>query len=313
MRVLITGGTGLIGSFVARRLLSEGDGPVVLYDPAGTANVVQRLFSPEEVERLRVVRGDVLDLPSLIDALRENRVECLVHLAYYLGTAREFNPLVSIRTNCEGTLNVFEAARLCGVPRVVWASSVAVFGPRSIGPDGTVANDAPYDPRTIYGAAKVLNERTALHYARAYGLETVGLRFTVVYGPFRLRGYGIFLSNLIERLAAGLPAQVPMTDEAVNWVYVEDVASAIVRAIRAPRPRTPAFNIGGDVRTIRQVVEMAARFFPDAQVTPEPGPFSFRLPPRYDLRPAQEELGWRPTVTVEEGVRRCVEFYRSQG
>lgn len=310
MRILMTGGTGFIGSYVARRLLARGD-DVVAYDLLPDRNTLQQILTPDEAARVEIVAGDVTDLPHLLATVKRVRPERIVHLAYLLTTACQANPPLALRVNGEGTLNIFEAARALDIPRVVWASSIAVFGRRSVGPDGIVANDAPHDPATIYGACKSLNERYARHYARFYGLDLVGLRFPVVYGPGRARGGGQFVHELIERPALGLPGRVPYADEQVNWGYVEDIAGAIVAAIDAVEPRTRIYTIGGAVATVREAAEHVRSVLPDADLTLETSGTTGLLA-RFDTAPATAELGWRPQIDLAEGIRRTIAYWRER-
>lgn len=310
MRVLITGGTGFIGSYVARCLRARGD-EVVAYDLLPDGNTLQQILSPEDVTRVEIVAGDVTDLPHLLATAKRVRPDRIVHLAYLLTTASQANPPLALQVNGVGTINIFETARVLDLPRVVWASSIAVFGRRSVGPDGVVANDAPHDPATIYGACKSLNERYARHYARAYRLDLVGLRFPVVYGPGRARGGGQFVHELIERPALGLPGRVPYADEAVNWGYVEDIAAAVVAALDAPEPRTRIYTIGGTVATVREAAALVRAVLPDAELTLEPGGTTGLLA-RFDTAPAEAELGWQPRVDLAEGIRRTIAFWRAR-
>lgn len=310
MRVLVTGGTGFIGSYVTRLLLARGD-HVVAYDLTPDQNTLQRILSAAEVAQVEIVPGDVTDLPHLAATTKRLRPERLIHLAYLLTTASQDNPALALHVNCVGTTNVFEVARLLDVPRVVWASSIAVFGRRSAGPDGVVANDALHDPATIYGACKSLNERFARHYARASALDLVGLRFPIVYGPGRLRGGGQFVHELMERPALGQPGRAPFADEMVNWGYVEDIARAILAAVDAAAPRARLYTIGGEVATVREAAQHVRALLPEADLTLAVDGTTGLLA-LFDTAPAQEELGWEPQVGLREGARRTINFWRVQ-
>lgn len=309
MVYLVTGGTGFIGAYVARLLSQEG-ATVVAYDLAPDENAIQKVLAPDELARIAIVRGDVTDLPHLVHTIKEHRAEQIVHLAYLMTDAAQANAPLAIKINCEGTNDALEAARILGLRRVVWASSIAVFGPRSVGPEGIVANDAPYDPQTIYGACKSLNEVVAAHYSTAYGLDTIGLRFPTVYGAGRMRGAGQFVSELIEKPAQGLPGHVPYGDYSTTWAYVEDVARAVVLACQAPPTKTRAFNLGGDVRPVREAAAWVQRLLPQADLTFLPG--TRLLPSRFDATLAQQELGWQPQYSMEEGIRKTINYWRRQ-
>lgn len=309
MAYLVTGGSGLIGAHVVSRLVESGE-KVVIYDVAPEIGRLERLMGGDAAKKLAVVQGDVLDLPYLIRTARQHQVDRVVHLAYRLGLATELNPSQATRLNVEGTNNVFEMASIVGAPRVVWASSIAVFGPRSAGPDGIIANDAPYHPLAIYGACKVLNESVAYRYARNYGVEPVGLRFPIVYGPEVSRGWAAFLSKLIEDLVKGRPARAPRGSRPLNWIYVGDVAEAVLLASRAPRPATLAFNLSGETRTVNEVVEMVARLFPGLEISTDPKYPDNRLMPYFDASAARLQLGWQARYSLEDGLSACIAYYR---
>lgn len=309
MVYLITGGTGFIGAHVIRRLVEGGDG-VLVYDLSPNPTFLEQMVGTQGMGAVNVVHGDVLDLSHLLRAGRDGGVERIIHLAYMLGRDSEFQPALATRVNCEGTNNIFEVACQLEARRVVWASSIAVFGPRSAGPSGVVAPDAPYDPRFIYGACKVVNEVVSRRYSRSYGLEPVGLRFPVVYGPGAVRGWSSFLTHLVMDLVQGRPARAPTGQQPSNWLHAEDIAQAIVLAATAPRPAALTYTLSGEVKTTQEVVDTVLGFFPEAPVSliedyPDPG-----LPAELDGYPFRRDLGWEPRFSVADGVAHMINFYR---
>lgn len=309
MNYLITGGTGFIGSYVIRHLVARGD-RVTAYDIAPNTAFLEQVAGKAAMGAVTAVRGDILDLAHLARTARQQGAEVLIHLAYLLGRDTEFNPTLAVRVNCEGTNNAFETACLSGIKRVVWASSIAVFGPRSVGTSGVVANDAPYHPLNIYGACKALNELVAKRYARSYGLEPIGLRFPLVYGPGAVRGWAGFLPRMVEDLVLGTTARAPRGDIAANWCFVDDIARGIVLAGSAPPARTPAFTLSGEVRTVGEAVDMIRGYFPGGRVETDERYPGLELPGHLEGEPARSHLGWQPRYSLEEGVRETVEFYR---
>ena len=165
MAIMITGGTGFIGAHLARRLLQAGE-TVVLFDAQPDRQAIQDI-----AERATVVRGDATALQDLLHAIKAHRVERVVHLAYIVGPENEQNPTRALHINCVGTNNVFEAARLEGLQRVVWASSVAVYGPRAYYGKEDLDEDDPPQPTRVYGACKLFNEHMAEHYFHAFQVE----------------------------------------------------------------------------------------------------------------------------------------------
>src|SRR5439155_6788509 len=155
--------------------LAEGE-RVVAYDVDVRDNAVHRILAPDELARVRFVQGDVLDPLGLLHAARDDEVRDIVHLAAALIPTCQAQPALGVRINVDGFNHVLELARVIGARRVVWASSIAVYGPQSRY-EGEPDEDAPHGPTTVYGATKSMNEFMARHYHEAFGVESVGLRF----------------------------------------------------------------------------------------------------------------------------------------
>jgi nucleoside-diphosphate-sugar epimerase len=315
MNYLVTGGTGFIGAYVVRDLVKAGD-RVVCFDIAPDAQLLADVVPAEQLQGVTVVRGDVTDWSQLFHTLRQHRVDKIIHLASLLTSSSEANFPLALKVNCQGTNHAFEGAALLGLEKVVWASSVAVFGPRSIGANGIVLNDAPHDPQTVYGACKAYNEQMALHYARQYDLDVIGLRFTLVYGYGKTetvaRGTSVgYLSELIDKPALGQgPCVVPYGDDQMDWLYVEDVARAIGLASQAGKTRTKAFTVRGDLRPMREVFDYVRRLLPKAEMTLEPG--RYRQTWQFDGNVTRDEIGYAPEFTIEEGIKRNINMLRQR-
>jgi nucleoside-diphosphate-sugar epimerase len=315
MNYLVTGGTGFIGAYVVRDLVQSGD-RVVCFDIAPNAPWLADVIPAEHLQRVTVVRGDVTEWSQLFHTLREQRVDKVIHLASLLTSSSEANFPLALKVNCQGTNHIFEGACLLGIEKVVWASSVAVFGPRSIGPDGIVLNDAPHDPQTVYGACKAYNEQMALHYARKYDLDVIGLRFTLVYGYGKTetvaRGTGVaYLSELIDKPALGQgPCVVPYGDDQMDWLYVEDVARAIVLASQSGKTHAKALTIRGDLRPMREVFDYVCRLLPQADMALQPG--RYRQTWQFDGHVARDEIGYAPEFTIEDGIKRNINMLRQK-
>ncbi len=176
MTYLVTGGTGLIGSRIVRDLVREGE-QVVAYDWLPARSSLERLMSEEEIgSMVRIVQGNVTDSPCLIRTIRENDVEKIIHTAALLTVEANADPLLAVKVNCEGAICVFEAARILGLKKVVWASTNSVFGPPEKYPEEYIPNDAPHHPQNIYGATKSFCEVAAAYYSDQHGADITGIR-----------------------------------------------------------------------------------------------------------------------------------------
>lgn len=308
MNYLITGGTGFIGSYVAKQLLADGHS-VVCYDYATNQTSIQQALTKDEISQLKILQGDIGDVTQLMRVCKDNNIENVIHLAGLLLSESEVNPRLAAQVNCIGTLDVFETARILDLKRVTWASSATVYGPPEVYPYEFLPNDAPHHPTTVYGMCKDFNEYMGRHYFDKYKLDNVGLRFSLVYGVGRLRGGGQFATELIVKPALGHPAKVGYGDDTVDWIYVEDAARSVILAAQGPTTQSRAFNIGGYLSPVTEVKDFITKLLPDAKIELLPGYFGLSW--KWDLTAAEKELGYRPQWTVERGIRQTINNVRS--
>ncbi|MBI3950376.1 MAG: NAD(P)-dependent oxidoreductase [Acidobacteria bacterium] len=298
MVYLIIGGTGFIGCYVTRLLLSLGR-RVVLYDLHPDEAALDDALGDQSPDNLAVLSGDVREKAKIAALIKQYGVSVIIHLASLLTDASNEDPPLAIEVNCLGTAQIFELAHRFGIRRIVWASSIAVFGlPERYGVDW-IPNDAPHFPISFYGHCKSFNEGMATHYFNHCGVDSIGLRFTYVYGLGRVRGAG-YAQELVENPLRGKPAHVSFGDDAVDWLYVEDAARAIVLACDAEPTRTRVFTVGGEVKPICEVAEHLRQLIPSAAITLEPGASGIAW--RFDTSAAQRELGFVPEFTVERAI-----------
>ena len=311
MRYVVTGGTGFVGAYVVRDLLKAGH-DVTVYDLQPNLAFLEDVLG-EPPHDVRIVSGDVRDLPLLLRTFREAQPERVVHLASTLGAGSEFNPLRTVQVNIEGTIHAFEAALEVGAEKVVWASSIAVFGPTSVRSGEGIANDDYHAPVRLYGACKTFLEKLPLNYRRERQLDAVGLRFSVVYGYGKAltveRGSrAVHLTELIEKPALDEPADVPYGDDVQNLVYVEDVARAVVLASQTLGTEPAGLTVGGEDVVLRDAAAIVQELMPDADIRVQPGIRDGSA--GYDLSTTQEQIGYEPAFSLREGLRRTINAMR---
>jgi UDP-glucose 4-epimerase len=313
MHYLVTGGTGFVGAYVVRELVETGH-QVAVFDLFPNREFLADVLGTARAAAVSVLSGDVTDLPLLLRTMREARTQRVVHLAATLTSSSEANPWRTIRVNCEGTINVFEAAMALGVSKVVWASSVAVYGTAERRGE-RIANDAHHAPLGLYGAVKSLNERLGVHYQRRRGLDNVGLRFTTVYGYGKAltipRGTGVdYITELLEKTALGEPGVITSGNDVPDWLYVEDAARAVRLAADTPPSPSPGLTICGDTRPMQEAVACVRHLLPEAdlRVTADrPGVVA-----NYDPSVTEAAIGYSRQFSMEEGFRKTINAVRAK-
>jgi len=312
MRYLVTGGTGFVGAYVVAHLVAEGH-TVSTFDLTRGSELLDTVCEGSgEVEQ---ITGDVSDPFAVLGAVRSSGAQRVVHLAATLSGLSDRNPLRALRVNCEGTINVFEAALACDVERVVWASTIGVFGTPGVDhtgddpTDGLIPNDGPHRPDGIYGACKSFNERLAANYRRTRGLDSVGLRYAFTYGYGKsftvARGTRVgFMSDLIDRPALGEAASVIGGDTTFDWVYVTDAARATVLASTAPSPSSVALNVCGTRHSVREVADVVREIVPECDLKVADGTWGDSL--RYDAVAATEQIGFTAEIGLREGLESTI-------
>jgi len=308
MRVLITGGMGVIGAEASRRFVKEGYRPVI-FARHRDDNLISDI-----VDKIDVELGDITDLPRLLDVIKRNQITHIVHAAAFVGAVSQANPAQSINVNVVGTVNVLEAARLFDIKRVVYTSAKGVYGPIT-GEYGAptykpIPEDMPKNPKRIYDAAKLMSEHMCVYYTGNMGVDAVVLRFATTYGPGKTARHGKMgvTSQIIEAPAAGLPFHIAQGgDEKDDFIYNKDSALGIYRATIAENPKSRVYNIGSGVgSTLRDFETAIRKRLPNADIKIGPGLnfLGMPYPPHgvYDISRAREELGFAPEYDLDAGV-----------
>jgi len=259
MNILVLGGTGFIG-LRAIRLLAERGENVVCYD----VNPGAASFDGLE-DRVKVMRGDITQFEDVVSAILKVKPDRIINLAYLLGGG-EVEPHLNMAINILGMDNCFEAARLCGVQRVVYASSVAVCGPQRNHGDQLVDEDAPTSGTRQYAVHKIFNEFQAAIYSENYGMKITGIRPANVTGPDKVRG-SVDHVQCVVLPAQGEPVRFPKMGLMRAPVHVDDVAEAFVRVALSDFPHHSLYNTGGEPISLGALADIVREFIPDAQIS----------------------------------------------
>ena len=317
--VLVTGGTGLIGANVARSLVEAGCRPI-LFDYAPAERNVADIHDKVVIER-----GDVGDMTDLVLAVQRHRVDRIIHLAAVLLIEAVAKPAQSIATNCVGTSHLIQLTKAFGMKRMVYASSISVYGTRSVYEPmlgrGVVNEDDPPAPNNLYGSTKLLCEGLGLQATRE-GLDVVGLRPVVTYGLGRLTG-GSGILNAAMRDAAltgrGFVTQPWLPEARLNTMYAKDCGEMFVRAcLHEGRLKRHVYNMGaGEYYSVREMMAFAEKSLPSgAKIEFVPPPTDGGALPALDLPDVdssaiRDELGFKPRYSFESAARECIEAYKA--
>lgn len=316
MRVLVTGGAGLIGSHIVDLLMDGREqgkyGEIVLLD-----NFVRGRRENLEAALARgpltIIEGDVRDRVALAEAMQG--IDLLFHLAAIRITQCAEDPRLAVEVLGDGTFNVLEAAVQAGVKKVVASSSASVYGMAEQFP--TTERHHPYNNRTIYGALKVFNEGLLRSFNDMYGLPYIALRYFNVYGP-RMDIYGAYTEVLIRWMDRILEGKSPLIfgdgTQTMDFIYVKDIARANILAAESPIS-DEVFNIACEVETslndlayaLMKVmdVDMPLEYGPERKVNPVPRRLA-------DTSSAREKIGFTAQIQLEAGLSELVDWWRTQ-
>ncbi len=328
--VLVTGAAGFIGYHLALRYLGQGRGVVGLDNLNSYYDVTlkeARLAHLAAVDGFRFVRADLVDRDTIDGLFREEKFDLVVNLAAQAGVRHSLkDPHAYIRSNVEGFLNILEACCHHGVGHLLYASSSSVYGAVTKLPFSVHQNVD--HPVSLYGATKKTNELLAHSYSHLFGLPTTGLRFFTVYGPWGRPDMAMFLFT--KAMLAGEPIKVFNYGQMErDFTYVDDIVESVYRlgdhipardpawSGQNPDPATSAapwrvYNIGNSdpVKLLRVIgileeclgCKATMNFLPL-----QPGD----VPSTYaDIEDLRRDIGFRPSTSIEDGVRRFVSWYR---
>ena len=325
MRFLVTGGAGFIGSAVVRKLITETEHDVVVFDKLTYAGNMSSLAPIAASSRFRFLRGDICDSVVVAHALERFEPDVVMHLAAESHVDRSIDgPADFIQTNIVGTFTLLQQSLAYWSAlgsekrkrfRFLHVSTDEVFG--SLGPDGLFQETTAYDPRSPYSASKASSDHLVQAWHHTYGLPIVMTNCSNNYGPYHFpeKLIPLMIINALE----GKPLPVYGKGENVrDWLFVEDHAAALIEvATRGTEGRS--YNVGGrsertNLDVVHAICDLMDELAPSSTSRRELVSF-VRDRPGHDLRYAidasriESELGWVPRQTFESGLRQTVKWY----
>ena len=309
--VIVTGGAGFIGSHLVDQLLGEGVKRVVIYDDLSTGSTLNIKHLIDD-KRVIVVQGNILDVRALKMAVIG--MDVVFHMAAHLEIFKSINaPQEEAITNIIGTLNVLEAARCLSVEKLVFTSSAGCYGQSSY---SSQSESHPLRPQWPYGVSKLAAEKYCSQFYALHGLNTVSLRYGIVYGEreWYRRVMTVFLKNALE----GKPLTVFGDGQQTrDFIHVDDVTRATTLAAKSDNAYGKAINIGSGIATsVQQLAELVIQLtggVPQLQYTNPDSYEDGRKPGELvhmclAIKTAKELLDWEPVITLEEGLTRYINW-----
>ena len=260
---MVTGGTGFIGNRIIRKLLDRGE-EVVCFDLAPPRNNLEPY-----ADRINFYRGDISQIPHLLEAINTFDVRKIIHMAALLPPDTEDRPHFGMSVNIQGTNNVFEAARWSNIQRVVYASSIAVYGVQETFGDRPINETDLSDPVNVYGMTKAANDFAAGRYRERYNMDIRGVRICTVFGHGRVTGMTGMIGGLMMSLPAiGKPVTMQFDpNEASPMIHAEDAAEIFVQVSLSNNLQHPIYISGGHLATIQDIANIVKEYIPEAQIT----------------------------------------------
>ncbi|KAL7567300.1 hypothetical protein ACA910_015674 [Epithemia clementina (nom. ined.)] len=314
-KVLVTGGAGFIGSHVAAYLLARGDDVVIVdeindyYDVNLKFQNLQLLKEQYGNDRLKIYKGDICDVELMTSIFETEQPKWVCHMAARAGVRPSIqDPYIYIHSNIEGTTRLMELSAKFGVQNFVFASSSSVYG----GSKSTLFSEEEIvdNPVSPYAASKKACELLAYTYHHLYKLNVAALRFFTVYGPRGRPDMAPY--KFIDRVSRGLAIQqFGDGSSSRDYTYIDDIVDGVVRAIDRPYPYQ-IFNLGkGSGTSLKEFIHLVQEYVGKeaiVKVLPDqPGDVPYTCA---DVAKAAHLLGYRSTISFEEGIRRTVEWYK---
>ncbi len=309
MTNLITGGTGFVGSELAKMLIDRGE-KVVLFDVLPNYEAVK----PIE-DKVSVVRGDLSNWSEVFNAVKDHKVRSIFHLGAMLSIPSDANPWAAYRVNSNGMMHVLEAARLFDVEKVIFTSTAAVYAGHTLPIDDSTVQK----PETMYGLTKLFGEHLGRFYAKKFGLDFRAVRYPTVVGPgAKTRHMSQYMPWMIEYSLADKPFEVWVEEDCRNpCIYYKDAANALLMLHDAPREKikTRIYNLAGISLTAREFADIVREHVPSSRITFKPDPEVVKMLGKgfgiIDESPAKKEWGWNMRYDMEEMIRDFERAYKA--
>lgn len=319
MAYLVTGGTGFIGAYVVRDLLKAGK-EVVCLQRSGVTPLFLLAVGEENIKKVKIVQIDLSDTLRVFNTIRDYKIDYIIHTASQVlsNGETEARPYYALQANCGGIINLLEAAKMLGVIKVTWTSSSQALGSVSEVHKELIKDEAIYQPATMYGATKAMNEFIAKHYFDRFGVDSAGFRIGIILNIEQPIGRRRGFIDLVRSAALNIPMTLTVTDaDRVRALgYVENVADLLIQATESPTTKR-VYNAIEFQLSPRQLVETISKINPKSKISLKAGvpiqeaiwggtPDAFQ-----DTSALHQELKW-PKYNLDDALKKMFNYFRKQ-
>jgi len=307
-KYFITGGLGCLGAWVIRNLIRSGN-DVVSFDLTNDQHRLVLIMDPVEIEQVQFIQGDITDTESLKTIILENKITHIIHLAALQVPFCKANPPLGAAVNVVGTVNVFEAAKAAGIQKIMYASSIAIYGGKDQYENELLQHHGSPHPHTHYGVFKQANEGAARIYWQDDGIASIGLRPYTLYGPGR--DQGLTSAPTQAMLAAARGESFHITYGGYNgFQYNDDVAKIFIRAAQKTYRGADVFNIKGSVAHMSEVIRAIESAKPDIKGMISFDDIELSFPYGAEDQQLGELIGEIPNTPLQDGVAQTITHFK---
>jgi nucleoside-diphosphate-sugar epimerase len=307
MKILVLGGSGLFGRKTVAALLKDPDiATVVSLDLTLPPSWFYKSIVKDS-DKFHFVRGDVSQIEDILNVMKLHSIDRLINWAFIMvGGGVQIDPRLQTRVNILGMSNSFEAAKIMGAKRVIYASSETVYGPQAMYGDREVTEDDQTNPTHSYAVCKKYAEIMAADYSQQFGMSFTGVRPTIGYGHGG-RSPAQYWSDMPSYCAVGKPFSMEGDGQGLaSLVSADDLAEFTRRLIKAPSSLHPVYNVGGPPQCARDMADVIRRYIPDADISFGDRPMmdpegKSGLPWKVSGQRAKEDFGFT-CIPLEEAV-----------
>lgn len=309
MSILITGGSGFIGTELAKKLI-EKKYKVILFD----------ITPPKkEMKGVLFTKGNISNWPEVCNVIKDNKVKHIFHLAAMLSAQCEANPWAAYQTNVLGIYNVLEASRLFNIKKVIFTSSMGVYGKVS---KGIAYDETIQRPQILYGITKVFGELLGLYYHNRFGVDFRGVRFPQLVGlGIKSEGYGQYIPRMIESALKAIPFKAWVTKKtSIPIMYIKDAVRCLIELFdaRETSVRTRIYNVGQITPspTAGEILKEISNYSSKLLISFKPDPKAMKvlktIPVQLDDQNARKEWGWRIRYGLKEMIEDFIKEFSKQ-